>query len=195
GGGRGGVRWGGWEGGGGEGGGQVGHERTRGQAQQRGQGHRRIAGGGVAARRDPRPDLGGHDFRQDCQRFVRDLLGRGRRSTRDRGGARNEAGDRPLRDRDGGRRHERQRTRKGGAGEDEACADRLVRRSGHEGVGRQGQPAGGERAAQNEARDLIANDTQHTTEDEQARRRRENFRLSLLRARSPVVGFSRISLR
>ena len=42
-----------------------------------------------------------------------------------------------------------------GAGEGEADADRLVRRPGDEGVGRQGQPAGGQRAAQGEARHLI----------------------------------------
>src|SRR5262249_33551833 len=47
-----------------------------------------------------------------------------------------------------------QKPGQGGASPSEASADRLVRRSGDEGDGRQSQPEGGERAAQNQARTL-----------------------------------------
>ena len=65
-----------------QGGGQLGDQRARRPPQQGGQGHRGLAGLGGAARRDPRPDRGGHDFRQDRQGPVRDRLERGRRSAR-----------------------------------------------------------------------------------------------------------------
>ena len=58
-----------------------------------------------------------------------------------------------------------QEPRQGRAGEGEAAARRLVRRPGDEGLGRQGQPAGGERAAQGEARAL----TQVVAEDQPGR--------------------------
>ena len=41
--------------------------------------------------------------------------------------------------------HHRRQSRQGGAGAGQAVDDRLVRRPGDEAVGRQGQPAGGER--------------------------------------------------
>ncbi len=118
---------------------------------------REVAGSPVSARtarRDPRHDRGRHDFRQDRQGVVRHLLERGRRSAGDRRGARHAAGHRPFRHRDGGERDRRRQSGQGGAGEDEAGADRLVRRSGDEGVRRQGQPARRERSAQVQARDL-----------------------------------------
>ena len=59
-----------------------------------------------------------------------------------------------ARDREARRRHRRQEPRQGGAGEAEAGARRLVRRPGDEGVRRQGEPAGGERSPQGEARPL-----------------------------------------
>ena len=74
----------------------------------------------------------------------------------DRRSARHEAGHRPLRDREGGRRHHRAEPRQGRAGEGQPQARRLVRRSGDEGVGRQGQPAGCERSSQAQARSLNA---------------------------------------
>ena len=81
---------------------------------------RDIAGSPVSAlpaRRDPRSDRDRHDFRQDRQGLIRDLLERGRRSACDRGGPRHEAGHRPLGDRESGRRHHRQERGQGGAGE------------------------------------------------------------------------------
>ena len=54
------------------------------------------------------------------------------------------------------RRHRRRQPRQGATGQGEACHDRLVRRPGDEGVRRQGQPAGGERSAQGQARRLSA---------------------------------------
>ena len=72
-----------------------------------------------------------------------------------RRGARAEAGDRHRRDReDRGRDHRRQ-SGEGGAGEGEAGDARLVRRPGDEGEPRQGQPAGGQRASEGEARDRV----------------------------------------
>ncbi len=73
-------------------------------------GHRRRAGLGRAARRHSRSHRRRHDLRQDRQGRVRDRLGRGRRSARDRRSARLEAGDRPRRDRKDRRRHRRQET-------------------------------------------------------------------------------------
>ena len=58
----------------------------------------------------------GHDLRQDRQGPVRDRLERGRRSARDRRGARHEAGHRPRRDREGGRRDHRREPGQGRAG-------------------------------------------------------------------------------
>ena len=51
----------------------------------------------------------------------------------------------------GGRRDHRRQSRQGRRREGEAEGARLVRRPGDEGVRRQGQPAGGERAAQGQA--------------------------------------------
>ena len=100
---------------------QLGHQRTLRAAEQGRQGHRGLAGLGRTARRDPRPDRGRHDFRQDRQGFIRHRLERGRRSAGDRRGARHEAGHRPVRHREGGRRDRRQESGQGGAGEDEAA--------------------------------------------------------------------------
>src|SRR5262249_13528242 len=102
-----------------------------------------------------------YHLRQDRQGFVRDLLARRWRSAGDRGGARYDASDGPCRDRAGHRRDHRQKSRQGAGSKSEARPDRLVRRSGDEGVRRQGEPEGGERAAQNEARSLKS-DVEHT---------------------------------
>ena len=134
-----------------QGGGQLGHQRACRPPQQGRQGHRGLARSRPATRRHPRSDRRRHDFRQDCQGLIRDHLDRRWRPAGDRRGARDDAGDRPLRDREARRRHHRRQSREGGASEGEARADRLVRRPGDESVGRQGQPAGGERAAQDEA--------------------------------------------
>ena len=63
-----------------QGGGQLGDQRACRPPQQGRQGHPRLAGLVGAARRDPRSDRGGNDFRQDRQGPVRDRLERGRRS-------------------------------------------------------------------------------------------------------------------
>ena len=109
-----------------------------------------------AARRHHRPDRRRHHLRQDRQGPVRDRLDRGRRPGRDRREARPEAGHRHRRHREGGRRDHRRQPRQGGAGEGQADHARLVRRPGDEGDRRQGQPAGGQRDAEAEARDLTA---------------------------------------
>ena len=57
-------------------------------------------------------------------------------------------------DRKGGRRHHRGQSRQGRAGESQAATRRLVRRPGDEVVGRQGEPASGQRSAEGEARHL-----------------------------------------
>ena len=103
---------------------------------------------------DPRSDRRWHDLRQDRQGCVRDRLERGRRSASDRRTARLEAGDRPLGDREDRRRHRRQERRQGRRRQIEPESDRLVRRPGDEGVGRQGQSAGRQRSAQEEDRHL-----------------------------------------
>ena len=64
------------------------------------------------------------------------------------------AGHRHRRHRDGGRRRHRRQPRQGRAGEGQARHARLVRRPGHEIDRRQGQPAGRQRAAEEEAGDL-----------------------------------------
>ena len=120
----------------------------------------------AAARRDPRSDRGGNNFRQDCQGLVRDRLERRRRSGGHRRGARHEAGHRPLGDREGGRRDRRQEPRQGRAGAEQPEADRLVRRPGDEGVRRQGQSAGGERPAQAQARRLTAAETRRSVRND-----------------------------
>ena len=114
---------------------------------------------GRAARRHPRPDRGGHDLRQDRQGRVRDRLERGRRSARDRRAARVEAGHRP-------RRIEKlvddivaKNPDKVAEAKTNPKADRLVRRPGDEGVRRQGQPAGGQRPAEEEDRRLSTRDS------------------------------------
>ena len=60
-----------------------------------------------------------------------------------------------ARHREGGRRGHRREPGQGGAGQAEARADRLVRRPGDEGDGRQGEPAGRERPSQIEARHRV----------------------------------------
>ena len=107
-------------------------------------------------------------------------------------------------DREGGRRHHRRERRQGGAGEGEARTDRLVRRSGDEGLRRQGQPAGGERAAQGQARHLK---TEHSASETAERgsfrlslvvrhRRSSDFRSSVVRLRAnhfaPIRSISRL---
>ena len=74
---------------------------------------------------------------------------------RNRREPRPEAGHRYRRDREDRRRDRRRQSRQGGPGEGEAGDARLVRRPGDEGERRQGQSAGGQRAAQGEARHLI----------------------------------------
>ena len=101
-----------------------------------------------------RPDRRGHHLRQDRQGPVRDRLAGGRRPPRAGRGARHEAGHRPRRDREGGRRHHRRQSRQGRAGEGQAAADRLVRRPGDEVVRRQGQSAGRQRSAEVQTRHL-----------------------------------------
>ena len=58
------------------------------------------------------------------------------------------------RDREGRRRHHRGQSGQGRAGESQAATRRLVRRPGDEAVRRQGQPAGGQRPPEGEARHL-----------------------------------------
>ena len=99
---------------------------------------------------------GRHDLRQDRQGRVRDRLDRGRRPARDRRGARAEAGDRPLGDREARRRHRCQEPRQGRRRQDQPEGDRLVRRSGDESVGRQGQSAGRQRSPEEADRGLSA---------------------------------------
>ena len=95
---------------------QLGHQRTVRAPQQGGQGHRRFAGVGRGARRDPRPHGRAHHLRQDRQGPVRDRVERRRRPPRRRRGARHEAGHRRLGDREAGRRDRRRQSRQGGAG-------------------------------------------------------------------------------
>ena len=115
-------------------------------------------GGGLggAARRHPRPPRREHDLRQDRQGRVRDRLDRGRRPARDRRGARAEAADRPLGDREARRRHPCQEPRQGRRRQDQPEGGRLVRRSGDESVGRQGQSAGRQRSPEEADRGLSA---------------------------------------
>ena len=63
---------------------QLGDQRAARPAQQGGRRRRRVAGLGRAARRHSRPDRRRHDLRQNRQGRVRNRLGRGRRSARDR---------------------------------------------------------------------------------------------------------------
>ena len=96
-----------------QGGRQLDHQRAVRAPQPGGQGHRRLSGLRRAARRHPRPDRAGHDLGQDRQGPVRDRVERRRRSARHRRGARDEAGDRPRRDREPGRRHHRRQPGQG----------------------------------------------------------------------------------
>jgi aspartyl-tRNA(Asn)/glutamyl-tRNA(Gln) amidotransferase subunit B len=107
-------------------------------------------------RRHPGPDRRGHHLRQDRQGTIRDRVGRGRGAARTCRGTRHDPGYRYSRDRKARRRGHRQQSRQGFAGEDEARNDRMVRRSGDEGIRRQGEPAGRERAAQGKARPLTS---------------------------------------
>ncbi len=68
--------------------------------------------------------------------------------------ARLEAGHRRRGDRKGGRRDRRQEPGQGRRRQDQPESDRLVRRSGHEGVGRQGEPASRQRSSEEENRHL-----------------------------------------
>ncbi len=95
-----------------------------------------------------------HDLRQDRQGRVRHRLDRGRRPARHRRSARLEAGHRRCRDREGGRRNRRQEPGQGRRRQDQPESDRLVRRPGDEGVGRQGEPAGRQRSPEEEDRHL-----------------------------------------
>ena len=135
---------------------QLGDQRADRAPQQGRQGHCRSAGLRGAARLDPRFDRRRNNLRQDRQGCVRDRLERGRRSANNRRTTRLEAGDRPLRDRKDRRRHRRQERRQGRRRQSEPESDRLVRRPGDEGVGRQGQSAGGQRSAEEEDRHLSA---------------------------------------
>ena len=107
------------------------------------------------ARRGARPGQGRHDLGKDRQGPVRDRLERRRRPARHRRAARHEAGHRHGRDREGGRRDRRQESRQGRRPENQSEGARLVRRTGDEGLRRQGQPAGRERTAQEQARTLM----------------------------------------
>ena len=131
---------------------QLDDQRARRPTQQGGQGYCDFTRLGRATRSHPRSDRERRDFRQDRQGLVRYLLDRGWRSARYRGGARHEAGHRPFRHRERGGRHRCAQPGQGGAGKDQTGGDRLVRRPGDEGVGRQGESAGGQRAAQEQAR-------------------------------------------
>ena len=98
----------------------------------------------------------GNDLRQDRQGCVRHRLERRRRSPRRRRGARHEAGDRlSARSRRSSTRSSPKIPTRSEQGASQADDDRLVRRSGDEGVGRQGESAGGERSSQGEARFVI----------------------------------------
>ncbi len=84
-----------------------------GTSQPRRQVDRREPGLRRSARRRHRPDRRGCHLRQDRQGTLRDRLVRGRRSARDRRGARHEAGDRYRRHREAGRRGDRRQPRQG----------------------------------------------------------------------------------
>ena len=100
---------------------------------------------------DRRPDRRGRDLGQDRQGPVRDRLERGRRPARDRRGARlKQVTDTGAIEAAVDADHRRE-PGQGRAGEGQADAARLVRRPGHEGDGRQGQPAGGQRDAEGES--------------------------------------------
>ncbi len=99
-----------------------------------------------------RSHQGRDHFRQDRQGCVRNRLERGRQPGRNRRDARHEAGDGYRRHRKGCGRDHRRQPRSGREGEGEAGACRLVRRPGHEGDGRQGQPAGRAGAGEGQAR-------------------------------------------
>ena len=75
---------------------------------------------GQAARRHRRPHRVGHHLRQDRQGPVRDRVDGGRRPGSYRRKARDEAGHRHGRHREGGRRDHRGQSRQGGAGEGQA---------------------------------------------------------------------------
>ena len=133
---------------------QLGDQRADRPPQQGRQGHRRGAGFRGAARLDARFDGRRNDLRQDRQGCVRDRLERRRRAANNRRTARLEAGDRPLGARKDRRRHCRQERRQGRRRQGEPESDRLVRRPGDEGVGRQGQSAGRQRSARRRRSDI-----------------------------------------
>ena len=127
---------------------QLGDQRTRRPAQQGRYGDRGVAGERGAARCDPRPHRRRHDFRKNRQGRLRDRLDRGRRPARDRRNARTSAGHRRFGARKARRRHHRQESGQSRRRQDQSESDRLVRRSGDEGVRRQSQSASRQRPAQ-----------------------------------------------
>ncbi len=89
-----------------------------------------------------------------------------------RGAARPAPGDRHGRHRGRHRRHHGGQPRQGRPGAGQAQHARLVRRPGHEGHGRQGQPAGRQRGAEEQARDLKACPPARAGKGRDAERRR-----------------------
>ena len=77
-------------------------------------------------------------------------------------------------------------SRQGRRGQDQPEGDRLVRRTGDEGVRRQGQPAGGERAAEEQARTLMRCSATLLDAVRGATMRRKSFS----RAHRPIVATS-----
>ena len=123
-----------------------------GRLNREGHGDRGEPGCARPARRADRPGGVRRDLGQDRQGGLRDRLDRGRRSGRDRRRARPAAGDRQGAIEAAVDEVVAANPDKAEAGEGEAVDGRLVRRPGDEGDRRHGEPAGGQRIGEGEAR-------------------------------------------